>query len=88
MSSQPSLMTFPCDFILKIIGKDTPLFVKEIGAIIRQFYPNTCEKNFTIKRSENNTYVAISVSLHILDQRTLDAVYQELVRHPDVKMVL
>lgn len=83
-----TLMEFPCDFPLKIIGKNNPTFLLEITAIIRMHYPLTQDSAIKSQLSEQGNYQSITAIIYVMDQLTLDALYQDLVRHPDIQMVL
>jgi putative lipoic acid-binding regulatory protein len=43
MDKNESLMTFPCDFPIKIIGVNTPDFLVDISEIIRKYFPNNLD---------------------------------------------
>jgi len=88
MDENTTLMEFPCDFQIKIIGVHTPLFESEITAIVRKHFPATADSAINSKPSQKGNYLAISVTVHALDQKSLDALYMELTKHPDIKMVL
>lgn len=88
MEKQPSFMTFPSLFPIKIMGKNEPNLKDEIIDIIRQHFPDTQDKDIHCKESKKGNYLAISAILFIKDQPTLDALYQELTKHPLIKMVL
>ncbi len=83
-----TFMVFPCEFPLKIIGKAGTQFLMEISALIQKYFPNTPASGITTKLSEHGKYQSITAVVHALDQATLDALYQELTRHPDIQMVL
>jgi putative lipoic acid-binding regulatory protein len=88
MTDDKSLMQFPCDFPIKIIGKNTALFLEEITMIIRQHFPQTPDIAIRNQSSQKNNYIAITATVLAHDQITLDALYQDLTNHPDIKMVL
>lgn len=88
MTDNSSLMKFPCDFPIKIIGKNTPDFTNDIIRIVRQHFPNTEDKSIVIKPSQQTNYVGLTATVRAFEQATLDALYQELTHHPDIKMVL
>jgi len=83
-----SLLTFPCDFPIKIMGKATGVFKDDIFAIVHKHYSNIKTDAFQTNASKNGNFLAISVTVHALDQPSLDALYQDLSQHPDIKMVL
>lgn len=88
MTDSPSLMEFPCDFLIKIIGKNSAVFAADVANSIRKHFPNTQDNSISSQPSQQSNYIAISVTVHALDQTTLDALYLELTQHPDIKMVL
>lgn len=88
MTDQPSLMQFPCDFIIKIIGQNKPTFQPEIIDIIHQHFPNTPDTAIRCQPSKENHYLALSVTVHAQTQFELDELYRALTKHPDIKMVL
>ena len=81
-------MEFPCDFQIKIIGNNTELFEMEITGIVRKHFPDTKDTSIRSKLSQQGNYLAVNITLLVLDQMTLDALYAELTKHPDSKMVL
>lgn len=81
-------MTFPCDFPIKIIGSYSSDFLTEITAIILKHYPTTPAGNILHKSSGGGNYLAITVTVHAIDQASLDAIYNELAKFPGIKMVL
>ncbi|KTC75230.1 hypothetical protein Lbir_0604 [Legionella birminghamensis] len=88
MNDKPSLIEFPCDFPLKIIGNNTEFFVQEIIEIVLKHYPQTPAHKISSKNSERGNYVAVTATVFIYDQPSLDNLYRELTSHPDIKMVL
>jgi len=79
-------MQFPCDFPLKIIGKNSEQFSHDIEEIVRQHFPG--DVTIQTQPSQNSNYLAITATVRAHDQATLDALYQDLTKHPDIKMVL
>ncbi len=88
MTDHESLMEFPCNFPIKIIGINSPTFKTDVEAIARKHYPGTSCQSITSQASEKSNYIAITVTVRALNQASLDALYLELTQHPDIKMVL
>lgn len=88
MSDQNTLLVFPCDFPIKIIGDHSPDFLDGIAVIVRHYYPETPETQIIHKVSEKGNFVSVTVTVHCLDKSTLDALYMELTQYPGIKMVL
>lgn len=88
MTDQSTALTFPCAFTLKIMGKRTASFQHEVMDIIDKHYPGLNHETVRTNTSKNGNFLGISVTVHALDQASLDALYQDLSQHPDTKMVL
>ncbi len=88
MKKTTTLMTFPCEFQIKIIGTNSDLFWLEVINITRKHFPDTHDQSIEKRPSKKDNYLAISITLYVEDQPTLDALYRELTQHPDIKMVL
>lgn len=81
-------MTFPCDFPIRVMGKNHPDFPIAILKMITQHFPAFDQKKLQQNPSRLGQYLGLRFSVHAQDQASLDALYQALTKHPDVKMVL
>ncbi len=88
MQESTSLMSFPCDFPIKIIGKNHRDFLDNVMTIVHKYFPETSQDKVRSQPSKNNKYLAVSIILHVTEQSTLDALYVELTQHADINMVL
>lgn len=88
MTDKESLLKFPCNFPIKIIGNKTTQFSIEITEIIRKHFPNTPDDDLVHQESQKGNYLSITVIVYVHDQLSLDALYRDLTKHPDIKMVL
>ncbi len=88
MNDKKTLMYFPCDFPLKIIGNNSAKFFEDITNIVRKHFPKDSEVTIESKPSETNKYLAITATIRVYNQHTLDELYREITQHPDIKMVL
>ena len=86
--TKKSLMEFPCNFPVKIIGINTEQFLDEIKKIVLTHFPDFKEEHLRHKLSDKNNYLAITVTVIAVNQEMLDLFYRELTQHPNVKMVL
>lgn len=87
-TEKDSLISFPCDFLIKIIGVSRPSFIEDIKNIILKHYPKTSAHQITFRESENGNYTSITATVFAQNKPELDKLYQELSAFPDVKMVL
>jgi putative lipoic acid-binding regulatory protein len=84
----PSLLTFPCVFPLKVMGRREDGFAQVICEIVQRhaadFHPRTIE----MRPSKNARYLSLTVTINATSKEQLDALYMELSKHPMVIMVL
>lgn len=81
-------MIFPCDFSIKIIGENKASLIQDVLALAKKQFPDTSTEAIRSRASQQDNYLALTLTVHAEDQPTLDALYRELTRHPDIKMVL
>ena len=84
----PSLLTFPCVFPLKVMGRRQDEFAQVICEIVQRhasdFHPRTLE----MRPSKNGRYISLTATINATSREQLDALYTELSKHPMVIMVL
>ena len=82
------LLTFPCVFPLKVMGRREDSFAQVISEIVQRhasdFHPRTIE----MRPSKNGNYISLTVTINATSREQLDALYTELSKHPMVIMVL
>lgn len=83
-----SLLKFPCDFPIKIFGLSDSQFESTALNIIQKYIPGFRGTDFKARPSENNKYMALSVTVHVDSKEQLDSIYRELSGSPDILMVL
>jgi putative lipoic acid-binding regulatory protein len=86
--NKTTLIEFPCHFPIKIMGKNSHTFLEEIKEITLKHFPNIEQEKISHKISKGNNYLAITVIVYAQNQEMLDTFYQEITKHPDIKMVL
>jgi putative lipoic acid-binding regulatory protein len=86
--TRTTIIEFPCYFPVKIIGTNTQSFLHDIKEITAKHFPDLTDSDVTHKLSQQSNFLAITVTVYVQSQELLDAYYQALVKHPDIKMVL
>lgn len=82
------LLTFPCQFPIKIAGTANPDFVVTISESIKKLDPSFDSKKIKVNFSKTGKYVSLTVIVHAQSKEHLNSVYQMLTKHPYVKFVL
>lgn len=62
--------------------------VNDIYHIVQQFAPNLSKNNIQSRSSRTEKYLGITITIDATNQAQLNGIYQALVRHSLVKMVL
>ncbi len=83
-----SLLHFPCAFPIKIMGAGGPEFGPLVLELVRRHSPDLDEARVRIRSSRAGRYQSVTVIVMARNRAHLDALYQELSRHPQIKMVL
>jgi len=85
---QVSLISYPLDFPIKIMGRSEPGFVQTIIDIVRKHAPDLDESAIELRTSKKNSYLSVTCTIVATSREQLDALYQELGNHPAVAMIL
>jgi hypothetical protein len=85
---QISLISYPLDFPIKIMGRSEPGFVQTIIDIVRKHAPDFDESAIELRTSKKNSYLSVTCTIVATSREQLDALYQELGDHPAVAMIL
>jgi len=88
MTEQPSLIEYPCDFPIKIMGKAQQEFTQIALAIVKYHAPDFDDTTIAVKASKNGIYLSITCTIHATSRSQLDALYQALSDHPLIAVVL
>jgi len=88
LESNESLIKFPCDFTLKIVGRTAGSFEKTAIDIVREYFPALKDSAIQKKASKESQYMSLSVTVHANSKPELDALYVALTSAPEVLMVL
>lgn len=83
-----SLLEFPCDFPLKIMGATGDDFAQTIAEVVCQHAPDFDPANMTMRPSKAGNYLALTCTIRAISQAQLDDLYRALSSHPMVKVVL
>lgn len=88
LPEQASLIEYPCDFPIKIMGRKQPGFAQAMLAIVKCHAPDFDDATMEMKASKKGSYLGLTCTIRATSRIQLDALYQELCDHPMVVMVL
>jgi len=83
-----TLLEFPCDFPLKIMGSKHPEMATTIAEVVITHAPDFDSATIEIRESSKGNYQSLTCTVRATSQAQLDNLYRELSSHPMVKVVL
>jgi uncharacterized protein len=86
--SDDSLITYPCDFPIKIMGVTQDAFAQTIVEVVRLYDPEFNAGKMEMRPSSKGTYLSLTVTVRATSREQLDNLYRALSSHPMVKIVL
>lgn len=86
--AEESLLEFPCDFPLKIMGATREGFAQAIVEIVLKHAPDFDAAGVEMRPSKAGNYLSLTCTIRAVSKPQLDALYRELTSHPWVKIVL
>jgi len=84
----PSLLTFPCTFPIKVLGRAHPDFAGVIGALITSIDKTFDAAQIGVRPSRSGNYTALTCTVNAQNRQHLDQIYRVLCAHPLVNFVL
>jgi putative lipoic acid-binding regulatory protein len=90
MSENPetSLLEFPCDFPIKVMGHDREGFYEVARSIVEQHAGAVDDAAIRTAASRNGRFVSMTITIRASSQKQLDDIYMDLSAHKDVLVAL
>lgn len=83
-----SLIVYPSQFPIKVMGLRAEGFVHAISMIARQFDPGFDAATIELRESKGGKYLGVTITVTATSRDQLDELYRTLSTHPMVKIVL
>lgn len=83
-----SPMEFPCDFMIKAMGKNNDTFVSAVKRITETHFPKVSDDQYNTRPSKDGNYTAVTVTVYAESKDQLDQLYKDLSDEPSVLMAL
>lgn len=89
MSEQPeSLLQFPTDYPIKVVGRPSAEFRAHIHAIVVKHVPRVEADRISERLSENGNFLSISYMIHAESREQIEGLVRELTTAEGVLMVI
>ena len=83
-----SLIDYPSQFPIKVMGENVDGYVHAITAIAKQFDPGFDASTVELRDSKGGKYLGVTITVTATSREQLDELYRTLSTHPMVKVVL
>ncbi len=87
-SYKDTLLEFPCDFPLKIMGKAEETLTQVVVDIVTRHAPDFDSTTIEMRASSGGNYLSLTCTVLATSKPQLDALYTDLSGHPLIKVVL
>ena len=82
--SEVSVIEFPCEFPIKMMGRDTPEFRAIARGLVEHHVGPVAEEAIYVNLSAKGNFVSITVTVTETSQQQLDDIYRDVSGHDDV----
>ncbi|BAL22487.1 YbeD family protein [Azoarcus sp. KH32C] len=86
--TQQTLLEFPCEFPIKIMGARVDEFAQAIVAVVQAHAPDFDPATVQMRPSSKGNYLSLTCTINAQSKDQLDNLYRALSAHPLVKVVL
>ncbi|WP_415034641.1 YbeD family protein [Azonexus sp.] len=86
--SSDTLLEFPCDFPIKIMGRAVDELAQTVLTIVCQHAPDFDGASMEMRSSSGGNYLSLTCTVRATSKAQLDALYLALTAHPLIKVVL
>jgi putative lipoic acid-binding regulatory protein len=88
MAEQETLIEFPCEFPIKIMGETRDGFAEAVVEAVRRHDAGFDGARVEMRGSSSGKYLSLTCTVNATSRAQLDDIYRELTAHPWVKIVL
>lgn len=88
VENQDTLLEFPCDFPIKIMGIAQDDFAQRMVEIVLRHAPDFDAARVEMRTSSGGKYLSVTCTVRATSKPQLDDLYRELSAHPLVKVAL
>ena len=87
-ATSESLLTFPCVFPIKVMGRTQDGFAQSIVLVVQKHVPDFDAATLEMRASRAGKYLSLTVNVNATSREQIDGLYRDLSAHPMVALVL
>ena len=86
--ARETLLEFPCEFPIKMMGRDEPRFHAAARTIVERHAGSVSDDAVRRSHSRNANFVSLTITINATSQEQLDSIYRELTASEEVLVAL
>ncbi len=86
--NEETLLEFPCDFPIKMMGRDTGEFRQTARRLVEKHTGPVADDAVQTAVSAKGNFVSVTVTVRATSREQLDDIYRDLTAHEAVLMAL
>lgn len=87
-TQQESLIEYPSDFPIKVMGQQHPELAQALTEVVLGFDPDFDPATVEMRASSGGKYIGLTFTVRATSREQLDDLYRALHGHPMVSVVL
>lgn len=85
---EEKLLDFPCDFPIKMMGREQPEFRDAAVALIERHTGKIRSDAIRTALSRNGNFLSVTIMIKAQSQQQLDDIYSDLTEHQEILVAL
>ncbi len=85
---EQKLLDFPCDFPIKMMGREQPEFRDAAVALVERHTGKIRSDAIRTALSRNGNFLSITITIKAQNQQQLDDIYSDLSEHEEILVAL
>jgi len=85
---EQKLLDFPCDFPIKMMGREQPEFRDAAVALVERHTGKIRSDAIRTALSRNGNFLSITITIKARNQQQLDDIYSDLSAHQEILVAL
>jgi putative lipoic acid-binding regulatory protein len=86
--NKDTLLTFPCRFPIKMMGRDEPAFHETAKRLVEQHAGVVNPDDIRTAPSRNGRFVSVTITIDATSQKQLDEIYRDISADEQIMVAL
>jgi len=87
-SGEESLLEFPCEFPIKMMGRDSDEFRRVAIELVEKHAGKSADDVIRMRPSSKGNFLSITITIVATSQDQLDNIYRDLSSHDEIVIAL